>query len=598
MFTETLKSDFQEEIDEIDAANTAKAARTESLTIQKYGDTQPDRHHSRQSDSGFDHVQMRLVNLPPIGKSWVRARDGAAADHAPWRHLDFGFDQPTAMALAHDAELPPTLFVGGTDDGHQAGGIRTMQDANDDGFFDPKTLTTLLAPGTLRIPRALIWLSGDLYILDVDKASPETNRVYVIRDTNGDGIPDGKADLFADVSMCPPLARCMSMGIVGDGSSRVIEVSGNLDLGSYFFQDDLWLLTDTGSGPASYSTVKFYTFVKGLVPFVARTPVAGDTTVIAGGQWQSRLELYRTAPTDVPGQPDMLGSGNITDNHLQCVIKLDDGKTLGAGDVLELKDVSQDMMGMPVTVAAAGPAIFGIDPASAFSEDWVTLTGRDLPDTLDVYINDHWCKTEFIGPESIRFQMPYLHDQGLTIGYPHPVIVEQRSGTLLPGAFTVLYLGQGPNANAWPLADAGHSQKVDRGTTVTLDATGSRDDDGDLLTYEWLQIAGQHVDLSNAHSPNPQFKAPDQDTIVELMFQLEVDDGKKTAFDMVGVTVLPKPLGDVTQDGKLDSADVERMLDYLLGKQTLDMSQLLYADVNADARLDVADLVFIARRVP
>ncbi len=61
--------------------------------------------------------------------------------------------------------------------------------------------------------------------------------------------------------------------------------------------------------------------------------------------------------------------------------------------------------------------------------------------------------------------------------------------------------------------------------------------------------------LSTAHSPNPQFLAPDQDIIVELMFQFEVDDGRKTAFDMVGSRYC-QSLGDVTQDGKLDSAGI------------------------------------------
>jgi hypothetical protein len=40
-------------------------------------------------------------------------------------------------------------------------------------------------------------------------------------------------------------------------------------------------------------------------------------------------------------------------------------------------------------------------------------------------------------------------------------------------------------ANEPPLADAGLDQTVDRGATVLLDGTGSRDPDGEIVSYQW-----------------------------------------------------------------------------------------------------------------
>jgi hypothetical protein len=54
-----------------------------------------------------------------------------------------------------------------------------------------------------------------------------------------------------------------------------------------------------------------------------------------------------------------------------------------------------------------------------------------------------------------------------------------------------------PEENHAPEADAGSDQTVYPGDTVTLDALGASDTDGDKLRWEWRQIAGPDVTLSN-----------------------------------------------------------------------------------------------------
>jgi len=83
-----------------------------------------------------------------------------------------------------------------------------------------------------------------------------------------------------------------------------------------------------------------------------------------------------------------------------------------------------------------------------------------------------------------------------------------------------------PTPNLAPVADAGPDDTVDEGTLVTLDASASWDPDADLLTYDWMQVSGTPVNLSDAASATPSFTAPQVGPGGEtLVFLLVVDDG-------------------------------------------------------------------------
>jgi HKD family nuclease len=88
-----------------------------------------------------------------------------------------------------------------------------------------------------------------------------------------------------------------------------------------------------------------------------------------------------------------------------------------------------------------------------------------------------------------------------------------------------------------PIANAGADKTVDEGTLVTLDGSASYDPDGDPITYQWEQIQGPSVTLSDPNSPTPSFTAPFVDVITTLKFRLTVSDGSLSSSAVVYVYV-------------------------------------------------------------
>jgi hypothetical protein len=88
-------------------------------------------------------------------------------------------------------------------------------------------------------------------------------------------------------------------------------------------------------------------------------------------------------------------------------------------------------------------------------------------------------------------------------------------------------------------ASAGADQTVAGGSSVTLDASGSKDSGGAALTYAWTQTAGPNVSLSGASSVRATFTAPTVTANEALTFTVTVTDGKSSAAASTTVTVTP-----------------------------------------------------------
>lgn len=88
--------------------------------------------------------------------------------------------------------------------------------------------------------------------------------------------------------------------------------------------------------------------------------------------------------------------------------------------------------------------------------------------------------------------------------------------------------------NSKPRANAGPPQSVAAGASVTLDASGSTDADGDALTYLWTQVAGPAATLQNGNQPQASFWPPSAGV---YDFNLLVSDGVATDAATVRISV-------------------------------------------------------------
>lgn len=101
-----------------------------------------------------------------------------------------------------------------------------------------------------------------------------------------------------------------------------------------------------------------------------------------------------------------------------------------------------------------------------------------------------------------------------------------------------------------PIADAGVPQSVATASTVTLDASASKDRRGRGLRYRWTQEATDpvKVTLSSANAAQPTFTAPN--ATATLHFSLVVDDGATTSNEARVVVVAGDPARAIADAGR------------------------------------------------
>jgi hypothetical protein len=160
-------------------------------------------------------------------------------------------------------------------------------------------------------------------------------------------------------------------------------------------------------------------------------------------------------------------------------------------------------------------------------ETTVTLDGSNSSDPDDGIASYRW--KQVAGP-SISLSNP----QAVQPTFTTPSVAGNKS-TSLKFELTVTDFGGLKDTdttvvnvtgdNDPPTADAGPDQNVDEETTVTLDGSNSFDPDDGIASYQWKQIAGPSVSLSNPQAVQPTFLAPNVGSDgVSFTFELTVTD--------------------------------------------------------------------------
>lgn len=112
--------------------------------------------------------------------------------------------------------------------------------------------------------------------------------------------------------------------------------------------------------------------------------------------------------------------------------------------------------------------------------------------------------------------------------------------------------------NETPTAQAGDDLVSDSNQIVTLSGKQSSDPDvDDTLTYQWVQLAGPSVVLSDSSAVEPTFTTPTLnigDDHAKLTFGLTVSDGTDTSAQDTVVVTVRAPVGRFEYQAPLVSA--------------------------------------------
>lgn len=246
-------------------------------------------------------------------------------------------------------------------------------------------------------------------------------------------------------------------------------------------------------------------------------------------------EMTVIAINDPPVQ-EMPGP-QITPRDVPLVFSRGRGNAITIGDIDAGEFPVRTALSVPMGVLIPGDTTDVTVETEQISAYRLILTGA-VP-----RINDALEGLRFEPPNGWFGQLSLLaetNDQGHT-GRPGPMSVRNTVG------IAVAVLGD----NAPPEAHAGEDQSAYEYTAVSLDGTRSSDPDGTIVAYEWRQVSGPTVTLSDPAEALPYFTAPPTTAAGDpLTFQLTVTDnqGARGAdFTTVMVEALPDATLEVVE---------------------------------------------------
>lgn len=134
---------------------------------------------------------------------------------------------------------------------------------------------------------------------------------------------------------------------------------------------------------------------------------------------------------------------------------------------------------------------------------------------------------------SVEAKAAYVRSQGFAGLFSWEI--DGDNGDILNAMQRGLLEGGEPG-NQPPVADAGDDIVVNTAQVVQLDGSGSRDNDGRIVSYKWEQIAGNDLIIGDADKAVATVSIPDTGSHDTYSFKLTVkDDENATSYDTVNV---------------------------------------------------------------
>ena len=99
--------------------------------------------------------------------------------------------------------------------------------------------------------------------------------------------------------------------------------------------------------------------------------------------------------------------------------------------------------------------------------------------------------------------------------------------------------------NIPPIANIGKNQIALAGSEIILDGSGSKDKDGKILSYQWLQLRGPKVDIDGADKTKAKFVIQNIESYQILAFKLIVTDDRGGSDSAVTTVRVKGDNGDV-----------------------------------------------------
>jgi len=244
-------------------------------------------------------------------------------------------------------------------------------------------------------------------------------------------------------------------------------------------------------------------------------------------------------------QPTFTAPEGLTNTNVQFQLTVSDGTNTSSVDTVTVtvnadNDAPTADAGSPQVVAEGGKVVLNGSGSSDPEGEGLTYTWRQISGPTVELSDANSEQPQFTAPELVsnsvvRFELTVF------------------DGT--SKATDIVAIGIGADDDA-PSVSAGRDQVVMHNQEVQLGARAS-DPEGQDLSYQWRQLSGPSVDLSNADGSTPSFTSPYAPDGAVMRFAVGVTDGTNTTYDTVTIVVAPNAGPSVQIDGVQDAAPGE-----------------------------------------